>query len=49
MILDVMYKWLLLPYGSVEEPKLQSESIKIEKEKKHQYIQNLKVKVPGST
>ena len=35
MILDVMYKWLLLPYGSVE--------------KKHQYIQNLKVKVPGST
>ena len=35
-ILDVMYKWLLLHYGSVKEPKLQSESIKIEKEKKHQ-------------
>ena len=34
MILDVTYKWLLLHYGSVKEPKLQSESIKIEKEKK---------------
>ena len=30
MILDVTYKWLLLRYGSVKEPKLQSESIKIE-------------------
>ena len=29
-----MYKWLLLHYGSVKEPKLQSESIKIENEKK---------------
>ena len=34
MIVDVMYKWLLLHYGSVKEPKLQSESIKIENEKK---------------
>ena len=41
MILDVMYKWLLLHYGSVKEPKLQSESIKIE-------IQNFKFKAPGS-
>ena len=29
-----MYKWLLLHYGSVKEPKLQIESIKIENEKK---------------
>ena len=29
-----MYKWLFLHYGSVKEPKLQSESIKIEKDKK---------------
>ena len=41
MILDVTYKWLLLHYGSVKEPKLQSESIKIE-------IQNFKFKAPGS-
>ena len=36
MIVDVMYKWLFLHYGSVKEPKLQSESIKIEKEEKYQ-------------
>ena len=28
-----MHKWLLLHYGSVKEPKLQSDSIEIEKEK----------------
>ena len=31
--LDVMYKRLLLHYGSVKEPKLQNESIKIENNK----------------
>ena len=36
MILDLLYKWLLLHYGSVKEAKLQSESIKIEKEEKYQ-------------
>ena len=45
-----MYGWLLLHYGySVKEPALQSESIKIEKEKEHQYINNMKFKALGST
>ena len=47
-----MYKRLLLHYGSVKEPKLQNESIKIEKGKKtslYSIDSKFEIKAPGST